>query len=177
VPHIKQENLVEQFKTLGKSIKVTYGKYEIAATCSQTDLDWNQMDQDHRPWIHSTYLSSLRIAITADAQLSVTRLKRFFHIPFFVSVADVRVGQGVYYQGFTIFNILYVHVVTRCQPGVHSGEWYIVSHPIFKPLHWFINKKLRDMNTEQNLEDVPVRDRRAELRKRGYSFAYENPAT
>jgi len=173
--HIKQEKLIEQFKTLGKSIKVTYGKYEVPAACTPSDLEWNQMDQDHRPWIHSTYLTSLRVAVTPDAQLSVTRLKRFFYIPFFVSVSDVRVSPGLFYQGFTIFNLLYVHVVTRCRPGLHTGEWYIVSHPIFTPLHWLLNKKLVEMNTEQNLEDIPLRDRRADLRARGYGFAHENP--
>jgi hypothetical protein len=92
-----------------------------------------------------------------------------------VQVTDIRVAPSVYYQGFTLLNLIYVHTVIRCLPGKHSSEWYVVSSRLLRPLHWFIHRKITSMNDVQNAEDVLIRDRRAELRKRGYDFTPATP--
>ena len=170
---IPPDRLSDQLKKLDKSMSITHGEYNLPVSCSVSDLDWNYLDQEHRPWIHHTYLESLRVSATPDTQLSINKM-RIFGIPIFVQVTDMRVAPSVYYQSMTLFGVIYLHTLTFSLPGLMRGEWYILSHPIFKPFHYYIDRRMRKMNLIQNAEDVPVRDRRTELRKRGYGFI-ENP--
>jgi hypothetical protein len=132
------------------------------------------MDQDHRPWIHRTYTESVRLVTGQEFQMGITKL-RIFGIPLFILVTDMRVAPNAYYQGFTLFNFIYVHTTTVCKPGLHRGDWYIVSHPIFKPLHYLLDRRFKKMNEVQNGEDDPVRNRRGALRGRGFGFVHEDP--
>ena len=152
---------------------VTSGHYEIEPYCNVQDLEWNQMDQEHRPYIHATYTSAVRFWTTESAQFSLSSLS-LFGLKFYVTVTDFRPEPGLYYQSFTLFNIFYVHAITKCLPDSMYGEWHIFSHWLFKPFHLFINKKMKKMNEIQNPEDVPVRKARTALREKGYKFSYDD---
>jgi hypothetical protein len=54
-------------------------------------------------------------------------------------------------------------------------DWYLVSHWLLKFLHPLFSWRLRKLQTTQNSEDAPLRERRFELRKRGLSFITDNP--
>lgn len=183
--YIGPENLDSSFKTLGPSLAITTGHYEIKAPCEVRDIDWNHMDQLHRPSIHKTYLESLRLVTGRSFQLSLTRIPVGW-FKFLVLVTDIQLGPGLFYQGFSLFNLLYVHHVIRMIPisegervdeniTLHAIDWYIISHPFFKFLHGPVSRRLYRINDIQNREDVPVRIRRAELRRKGYHFGSDDP--
>lgn len=184
IRHISPDDLPGSFTQLGKHLAVSSGRFEIRNGCHVRDLDWNHMDQHHRPWIHRTYKESLRIATTADTAVSVTKM-RIAGIPFFIQVTDVRIKPGLFFQSFTLLGIFFVHVMIQARPIPPSeGEacasqqivdWYIVSHRLFRPLHRFLNARIEKLNRVQNEEDREIRDRRAELRNRGYGFSSDEP--
>ena len=174
--YIEPENLLSALKHRGGSVAITKGGFEIDHPCEVRDVDWNHMDQLHRPCLHQTYLESLRLAMGRSFALSLTRVGKF---KWLTAVVDVKLKTGLSYQCFTLFNLLYVHAVTEVQPKEQGSRstvtWYIVSHPFFKFLHGRLNRRLHRLQEVQNKEDVPVRVQRALLRKKGYSFGSDNP--
>ena len=183
IKHISPENLVSNFQTLGNSLAVTTGHYEKRHSCEVRDIDWNHMDQLHRPAIHKTYEESLRLVTARSFQLSLTRVGLF---KFFVLVTDIQLGPGLFYQGFNLFNLLYVHCVIRMIPiserertdenmTLHTNDWYIVSHRWFKFLHGLISRRLYRINEVQDAQDIAIRGRRTELRRKGYRFGSDEP--
>ena len=182
IVHISEENLEASFRTLGPSMAVSKGHYELPSVAEVRDLDWNHMDHHHRHHVHQLYEETLRIARGADCAASLTRI-RVGPFKFFVLVTDLRIKPGVFYQVFTIFNLIYVHTITRSIPGKGVGEkgalrtvrWYIVSPRWFKFLHPSINRKMDHINKAQNPQDAPVLKWRTDIRKKGFSFASDNP--
>jgi hypothetical protein len=176
VRHIPPEQLQTTFEGLGPAIAVTTGVFEYPATCETRDLDWNHMDQHHRPCVHQTYRGAARLALGYQFALSLTRSGPFGS---FVQVTDVRLGPGLFYQGFSLFGLVYVHCVLEnpraAKVNVIRVTWYIVSHRLLKFTHRVIDRRLRQLNEVQNREDGPIRLRRAELRARGFFFASDAP--
>lgn len=172
------EKILDSFKSLGGRQAVTSGHFEILGKCSIEDLDWNHMDQMHRPCLHRTYAESMRLVRTADLAVSLTKVKAA-GIPCLMLVTDVRLRPGLFYQFYTILGLIYVHTVIQMIPSgektLQTVDWHIVSHPLLKFLHGNLSRRLKKLNEIQNAEDVPVRDRRYELRRKGYSFASDNP--
>ena len=174
------EQFLTSLKSLhGRKVAVTQGKIAPRLEdCEARDAEWNHMDQLHRPHVHKTYLNSLRLARGHAFALSFTMFKAA-GIPFLVLVSDVRVREGLYYQVFTFFNILHVHIFIEMAPqggqSTTTVQWYIVSHPIFKLMHGFISRRYRRLATVQGEQDRPILTRRTELRKKGYRFHSDKP--
>ena len=174
---VEPEQLISQFRSLGPSVAVTEGVFELDNPCPVEDMDWNHLDQLHRPCIHRTYQRSCRMVVGRSFAVSLTRLGRF---GFWVVMTDVRLGPGFFYQMFSLFNLMYVHTVIRQEPlpGDRSRirvQWFIVSNRLFRFLHPVIDRRLQRLNRVQNEEDLPIRDRRAALRKKGYRFRSDEP--
>jgi nitrite reductase/ring-hydroxylating ferredoxin subunit len=89
-------------------------------------------------------------------------------------VTDIRLGPGLFYQIYTIFNLIYVHGVLRNHSKGTVFEWTIVSHRWLRFLHPLVSRRLTRLNKDQINEDVPIRIRRAELKKRGFSFGKDD---
>jgi nitrite reductase/ring-hydroxylating ferredoxin subunit len=176
VKFVPPEHLRDQFNRVGRSSVVTCGEFRYPAACEQGDLDWNHMDQHHRPCIHRTYAQAVRLASGRDFALSLTTVAG---LPAMVQVTDVRLGDGLFYQGFTLFGLLYVHcVIKNPMPGddpVIRVNWYIVSHRLFAFVHPLVDRRLRRLNEVQNREDDPIRVRRADLRRKGFTFISDRP--
>lgn len=172
------DKIKEGFKSLGGRVAVTSGHFETIAPCAVRDLDWNHMDQMHRPCLHRTYNESMRLVRTADLAVSLTKASAA-GLPCLMLVTDVRLGPGLFYQFYTILGLIYVHTVIRMIPKgdetLQSVDWHIASHPVLKFLHGILSRRLHRLNTVQNAEDAPVRERRRELRRKGYSFASDEP--
>jgi nitrite reductase/ring-hydroxylating ferredoxin subunit len=167
--YVLPETIPSEYRKLGRGVVISYGCYEVPVNCTVDDLDWNHMDQNHRPWIHGTYEKVCRVASGPDFQLSIAQFK-LFGLPLLIQVTDLRLERGLFYQCYSLFNAIQIHAVIRSLPGKMSGERFIVSHWAFKFLHSFINRKLQRLNEIQNEEDRPMRERRAELRSLGYTF-------
>ncbi len=155
---------------------VTHGEFTIDIPSLKSDLEWNYMDQLHRPYIHHTYSDSLRIALNPDFSLSLTRWGRW---PFLIPVTDVRIGDGLFYQIFVLFGLIYVHNVNDMKVTgdiVHlKVSWTINSHRLLKPLHWLLNRSIYRLNVRLQPEDEPIRSQRFRLRKLGYNFRSDPP--
>lgn len=172
------EKLLENLKTFGRGSAVTSGHFETMGGCSVEDLDWNHMDQLHRPYIHRTYKDSLRLVRNAEMALSLTNVQAA-GLRWPVLVTDVRLGPGLFYQSYTLLGLIYVHTVIRMIPrgevALQTVDWHIVSHPWLKFLHGPLSRRLDKLNAVQNAEDVPIRECRRELRRKGYRFATDDP--
>lgn len=174
VRYIPPGPLDAQLKKLGKYVAISKGKFLFPAHCEVRDLDWNHMDQQHRPCIHNAFQGAIRLATGPDFALSLTKLK-VLGFGWSFLLADIRLGPGLFCQSFTLFNLFYVHQVQRFTSGGMEMEWKIVSHPLLKFLHGFISRYYLRVNKVQNNQDVPIRIRRAELRKKGYRFETDEP--
>ncbi|OGT35021.1 MAG: hypothetical protein A3F11_07385 [Gammaproteobacteria bacterium RIFCSPHIGHO2_12_FULL_37_14] len=170
--YIKPEMLESEYKNLAPNLVITKDCFEIDVPNFLVDMEWNHMDQLHRPYIHHTYEESIRIALNKDFAVSLTRWKR---IPLFITVSDIRIKPGMYYQIMTIAGLILVHLVISMEETneiVHLKiEWFISSHKWLKFLHKPLSKKFFRLNTRLQAEDDQIRKQRYELRKKGYHFA------
>ncbi len=166
------EELEKRFQELG-NVAVTRGHCEQPGCNNFNDMAWNHMDQLHRPFVHKTYTQSLRVALDRGFALSLTYFP-FLGIRFFVLVTDVLVRPGVFYQAFNLFSIIYFHVmisvVAEGRGTAVKADWFIVSHPFFKFLHSYLDKRYKNIWTVQNAQDQPIRDQRQRLREKNFKF-------
>ncbi len=174
---IDKNYLSKAIKDFCKGTSVTSGKFSCEAPGSVKDLEWNHMDQSHRPYIHSTYSDELRISIGENFANSLTKWGNW---PFFLNVMDVRVKEGQYYQTFTIGGLIYVHTVIEMgyiddSKSLLDINWHISSHWFLKPIHKYLNNKLYKLNIRLQEEDYVIRSQRAILREKGYMFKSDPP--
>lgn len=173
---VKPEELYEKFQNLAPNLAVTKGEFECVVAGLLGDMEWNHMDQLHRPFIHHTYQESLRIALGEDFAISLTRWGKW---PLFIVVSDVRLKPGLFYQCMTIAGLINVHLVismVEANEKIHSKlEWYITSHKWLKIAHKILSKKFYNLNVRLQEEDAQIRQQRYELRKAGYRFESDPP--
>ena len=174
---INKNYLVQAIKGFCKGTFVTSGNLSCKAPGSVQDLEWNHMDQSHRPYIHSTYRNELRISIGENFANSLTKWGNW---PFFINVMDVRVKEGQYYQTFTIGGLIYVHTVIEMDfinddNSSLDINWHILSHWFLRPIHKYLDKKIYKLNVRLQEEDYVIRSQRALLRKYGYNFKSDPP--
>ncbi len=134
------------------------------------------MDVLHRPTVHETYDHAANISRAADHNISLVKPRG---MPFYILVVDLRLGPGQFYQCFTLFGLVYIHsfIVAEATPsgGAAGADWLIASHWIFWFLHPLLHRRMRSLHEKQHAEDIPIRNRRAELRERGFSFKTDAP--
>lgn len=173
---IEPDALEEAFKRLAGRFAVSRFRQESRGKGVLRDFEWNHMDQAHRPCVHGTYAESMRLAKDRSFAVSLTKINRF---RLYVQVTDVRLGPGLFYQSYTLFGLIFVHVVIRMAQENEwvrtTDEWYVVSHPLLKFVHGFLGSTFIRKNTRVICEDDAVRDRRHELRLRGYRFDTDDP--
>jgi hypothetical protein len=174
---IKQQDLTKSIESMCSGLSVTEGHFTFSVPGELTDMEWNHMDQMHRPYIHHTYEEALRIAVGENFAVSLTRWGRW---PLFITVTDVRVSEGVYYQCMTLAGLLYVHLVIDMKAVGDSVEtvitWRIASHQLLKFLHPILSRKFFKLNTRLQVEDNQIRVRRRALRLSGYRFKSDPPS-
>ena len=174
---IDKNYLAKAIKDFCKGTSVTTGNFSCEAPGSVQDLEWNHMDQSHRPFIHSTYSDELRISLGENFANSLTKWGNW---PFFINVIDVRVKEGQYYQTFTIGGLIYVHTVIEMDfinddNSSLDISWHILSHWFLRPIHKYLDKKIYKLNVRLQEEDYVIRSQRALLRKYGYNFKSDPP--
>lgn len=171
IKYLRPPQLFEAMQNFNASHSVTRGEFSIKVPSLLQDMEWNQMDQLHRPHMHHTYQESIRIALGRDFASSLTRWGRW---PFYITVTDMRVDKGVYYSNFTLAGVLFVHnIITFTEENevvTLKHEWFISSHWLFKPLHYVISRMWYNLNVRLQQEDALIRAQRYKLRKQGYSF-------
>ncbi|MCD6038606.1 MAG: Rieske [2Fe-2S] domain [Gammaproteobacteria bacterium] len=177
IKYLSPDALYEQIKQFTSGMIVTKGAFEvIVEKCTLEDVEWNHMDQLHRLSIHNTYEKGIRIATGHDFAVSLTQWKNW---PFFITVTDVYVAKGLFYQSLTLAGVVFVHSIISLEQINDTvklkDEWFIASHKLFKLLHKPLNKKLYKLNARLQQEDEQIRQGRFELRKQGYHFKTDCP--
>lgn len=172
IKYLTPGNLAQQINHFTRGMAVTKGAFEmLVEQCTLADIEWNHMDQQHRPSVHNTYEKGIRIATGPDFAVSLTQWKNW---PFFITVTDVYVDKGLFYQSLTIGGLIFLHSIISMEETGNNvklkDEWYIASHKLFKPLHGFLNKKLYKLNKRLQDEDAQIRQGRFALRQKGYKF-------
>lgn len=166
---ISEENLEILLKSMTQGMHITRGNFNFRADCSVEDLDWNHMDQEHRPFIHRTYQKALRIYTSENAALSLTELP-FIFFKFLVLVQDFKIRTGLFYQCYSLFSLIYVHGILENHEEGMQYRWYIASSKWLAFLHRPLSRRIYRLNEVQINEDVPLRTARKKLRECGYDF-------
>ncbi len=177
IRYLTPENLYAQLNHFTSGMAVTRGSFELVVNrCTLEDMEWNHMDQMHRLPIHRTYDKGVRIATGENFAVSLTQWGNW---PFLITVSDVYVAKGLFYQSLTLAGIVFVHSIISMEEMGDSvklkDEWYIASKKIFKFLHKPLDKKLYKLNARLQQEDEQLRQGRFELRQRGYTFRTDCP--
>jgi len=178
IKYLTPDNLYEQIKAFTSGMSVTKGTYELdVPKCTLEDFEWNHMDQMHRPSIHNTYDKGIRIAVGPNFAVSLTQWGKW---PIFITVSDVYIAKGLFYQSLTLAGIVFLHsIISMEEIGNDTirlkDEWYIASHKLLKWLHKPLNNKLYKLNARLQQEDEQLRQGRFALRKKGYTFQTDCP--
>jgi hypothetical protein len=173
---VHPDRIADRLKRLAPGAVVTSSGVEFECEGYLQDSEWGTFDLTHRVYVHHTYDNFIPLIATRDVSILITRFGR---LPFFFQVMAARLEQGLYYQSFSVFGILYCHQIVRLkQEGEKTRgkiDWYLVSHWLFKFLHAPFSGRLRKLQLVQYGEDAPLRERRLELRKRGVTFTTDVP--
>jgi nitrite reductase/ring-hydroxylating ferredoxin subunit len=177
IRYLTPENLYARLNDFTSGMAVTKGSFELMVDkCKMQDMEWNHMDQMHRFSIHNTYDKSVRIATGENFAVSLTQWGKW---PFLITVSDVYLAKGLFYQSLTLAGIIFLHSIISMEEvegGVKlKDEWYIASHKLFKFLHKPLNKKLYKLNVRLQQEDEQIRHGRFEARKKAYQFKTDVP--
>jgi nitrite reductase/ring-hydroxylating ferredoxin subunit len=174
--HIPPNEIVERLSRLAPGTVVTHDGLDVIYDGYVRDMEWGVFDLIHRIYVHGTYANFIPLVSSKDVSVLVTPWQR---LPLYLQVTTARLAPGFFYQSFSVLGLLYCHQMSKMtQEGDKTRvvmDWYIASHRFLKFLHPIFNRRLRKLQNVQNAEDVPVRDRRLALRKRGIKFATDVP--
>jgi len=167
----------KKYFNLGKSIVTTHGYLDVLAPCSLQDLEWNHMDQAHRPHIHNTYTKQHRVFANKTTALSLTSWGKW---PVLLNVQDIRVSEGKFLQSLMIFGCIYLELTNTMNQVSENEtnlkiEWEISSHWFFRPFHFILNRKIYNLNLRLQDEDLVIRKQRQNLRKNKFRFLSDPP--
>ena len=156
---------------------ITWDEYTSDVPGYVNDLHWNFYDEIHRNHVHNTYHDMFKVFSGKSFSVNVVK---WGNLPVFIQVANAKVAPNLFYQTMTIFGIFYLHQLTEMEQLDRKvrllRRWYIVSHWLFRPLHYFLNKRLKKLQVVQDVEDnVHIRERRLALRDAGFHFATDQP--
>lgn len=178
---IRPSKLFDSIAGFAPKNSTTRGEFFLDMPYNKIDVEWNHMDQLHRPFIHDTYNDNIRIALGRDFATSLTRWGKW---PFLITVTDMRVGEGLFYQTLVLAGLFFIHNTISMTDIEDKGdgntlrlklEWIIHSHWLLKPLHAVLSTMFYKLNVRLQQEDAPVRGARCELRKKGYTFLSDPP--
>lgn len=137
------------------------------------DSDWNYKDVPHLNIVHKN-VDSLQAIVDDNFVGSINFLKIPFiglTIPLIFVNYEVSDLEQVYFSSFGPFMILVETVSEVKNDGtIVNSKFCVLSKPIFKFMHSFIKKMVIKNNEILMSEDIPMRERRYELRKSNHNF-------
>ncbi|MDF1757012.1 MAG: Rieske 2Fe-2S domain-containing protein [Legionellaceae bacterium] len=168
----KPEHLESKLKKLHKGAVFTKKEYTSDIPGYVNDMEWNFYDELHRYYVHNTYHDMFKIFSGKTFSVNLVKWKNY---PFFVQVANAKIAPNLFYQTMTIFSFFYIHQIMQLEQLDRevrlTRTWYTVSHWIFKPLHFLLNRSMMKLQKKQDDEDNElIRNRRLSLRDAGYKF-------
>jgi len=173
---VRPEQIAARLKKLHPGAVVSQGHMETKVKGHLLDGEWGVFDLLHRIYVHHTYPNFIPLVSSKDISILITPWGR---LPVFFQVATARIGPASYYQTFSVLGLLYCHQVSHMEQvgdEIHTSmDWFLVSHWLFKWMHYLFDRRLARLQREQGDEDAPLRERRLELRGRSISFATDEP--
>jgi len=178
---IRKSKLFDSIAAFDPKNATTRGEFFLDMPYNKIDVEWNHMDQLHRPFIHQTYHKNIRIALGRDFAVSLTRWGKW---PFLITVTDMRIDEGLYYQTLVLAGMIFIHNTISMTDIEDKGngntlrlklEWIIHSHWLLKPMHALLSKMFYKLNVRLQEEDAQVRGARHSLREKGYTFLSDPP--
>ncbi len=178
---IRPSKLFDSIANFDPKQATTRGEFFLDMPYHKIDVEWNHMDQLHRPYIHRTYHDNIRIALGHDFASSLTRWGKW---PFLITVTDMRIDEGLYYQNFVLAGVIFIHNTISMTEIEDKGdgntlrlklEWIISSHRFLRPLHVLLSRMFYKLNVRLQEEDADIRGTRYKLREKGYSFLSDPP--
>jgi nitrite reductase/ring-hydroxylating ferredoxin subunit len=175
--YLPADRLAEHLKQLHPGMAVTQGQHESLVPGYIRDLEWNFYDELHRQCVHDTYHGLYKVMTGKYFSINVVR---WGNLPIFMQVANAKIADGMFYQCMTVLGIIMLHQVQRISQKqdevLIEVDWYTASHWIFRWLHGPFNRRLLRLQKKQDIEDnIEIRGRRRDLRKRGFGFATDDP--
>lgn len=173
-----EQEIEQRLGQLGGRMTTSRWTHEAEGDWTAQDYEWNFLDHLHRPIVHHTYSEAIRLVLTPDVAVSVTTMRRA-GTRWLIQVAGMRLRPGVYLQSFTVFSIFHVSILMRILPTSLPARlvttcWVTSARP-WRILHGVIHRSFRRLCLRQDAEDLPLRWRRTELRRKGFSFGGDQP--
>lgn len=175
--YLSADRLAEHLQGLHPGMVVTHGYHESLVPGYIKDLEWNFYDELHRQCVHDTYHGLYKVMTGKYFSVNVVR---WGGLPIFMQVANAKISEGVFYQCMTVLGIIVLHQVQRISQKsdevLIEVNWYTASHWLFRWLHGPFNRRLLKLQRKQDIEDnIEIRERRRDLRRRGFGFATDDP--
>ncbi len=150
---------------------VSEGRYE------PDDADWNYKDIPHLKMMHK--LISNHLIIGEDnllASIAFQKIFGFFRIPLCLINYDFDDTTQIYYTSFFSYILLIETKIIKLGTNSTRVETtYHVFGGLLLPVFFFLIKFLLSRNYKILMaDDIPMRDRRGQLRDAGYKFSKDN---
>ncbi|MCR9191809.1 MAG: Rieske 2Fe-2S domain-containing protein [Gammaproteobacteria bacterium] len=144
---------------------------------SVSDADWNYKDIPHLHYVHR--LAEAAPSYASDDQIASIVVQKIpgFTIPLSVFIYENTPTSQLYYTANFFFILIVESVYTELEPNrtrvtttysIGSAKWLKWTFPM---LRWLIKRNYRDLMST----DIPMRERRGQLRNWGYEFHNDAP--
>tara|TARA_Y100001960_G_scaffold272321_2_gene299705 strand:- start:660 stop:1580 length:921 start_codon:yes stop_codon:yes gene_type:complete len=170
------ESIIQELEDLG----MTTRKFTITNEGSycDADADWNYKDIPHANFMHSDITS--RVFFCEDNSVTSLVIQKFlsiFKLPLCLTNYEYQKNELIYFTSFLFFILV---IRTKIIPVLDSrtkvettyciASQRLLNFIFFPLLKWMLLKN----NSKLMRDDIPMRERRADLRRRGYKFVSKN---
>ena len=139
------------------------------------DAIWNYKDTPHLNVVHSLAMGCQ--ALLSDNHVAALHTQKIMGIKFPMTLVEYQVAQNelVYFSTILLFTVLVNTKVNFFNNQTCVTTTYYLAGPWFtRPIFYFLKKLVLNNYKTLMSEDIPMRNRKAELRAVGYSFAHDN---
>jgi len=175
------QELEQRFKGKKESMRQSQTTFSVVScgTWTMEDARWNYFDVPHLNYVH-TQVAGNEIFSTDNCTASkiIQKVWRFSATGF---MAQCEKSEGLFhYIGVIAGFRIYVETSITHEPNESCvaetkviTTYRIESNRILRPLHSVVRRLLSSNYAKLMSEDLPMRERRAELRKLGFRFSSE----
>jgi nitrite reductase/ring-hydroxylating ferredoxin subunit len=175
--YLPPDRLADHLKQLHPGMVITRGHHESLVPGLIKDMEWNFYDELHRQCVHDTYHGLYKVMTGKYFSVNVVR---WGNLPIFIQVAGAKIADSIFYQCMTILGVIVHHQVMRISQKLDNVllevDWCTASHWALRWLHGPFNRRVLRLQRKQDREDtIEIRGRRWDLRRRGFTFATDDP--
>jgi len=139
------------------------------------DAMWNYKDAPHLNYVHSLAMGCQ--ALISDNHVAALHTQKILGIKFPMTLVEYQSAPNelIYFSTILLFTILVNTKIIKENDSTVVTTNYYIAGPWFCRYIYFLLKKLILNNYKVLMsEDLPMRDRKAQLRQNNYSFSHDN---